>query len=237
MRQEIVKTIVPIVIVLLFLGMALSPGINAEDFGIKHHKLTILMKGVTNDNYKIETKISQAELNEFNSSVNDFMDLVDTKMAENSSKGKEITDSEWKDIKTRVFDLIDKIKAMVGDGFPDEETKTFIASVINILLHARYLLRQPVFSVGIGITWVPFYDYESFLGKMFKPVFIQHFFGFSGTFRLNPFVVGFPCFKFGLHRIRTFFFEGLLINFGELGVKTIIGPQLLIGFGLFTGFA
>jgi len=238
MRQKLIKTIIPIAMVLLLLGTTLSSGISAENSETnQEHKLTIFMRGVTNDNYKIEAKISQEHLDEFNSTIDDFMVLVDVVMDENSSEGSEITASEWEDIETSVFCLIDIIKVMVGEGFPEEEIKSFISSVIISLHGVRYHLRQPLLSVGIGITWVPFYEYETFLGKMIKPVFIRHIFGFSGTCKLNPFVLGFPCYKFGRHRVRTFFFQGILINFGDLGVNRLIGPQLLIGYGFFTGFA
>lgn len=237
MRQEMRKIIIPIAVVMLFLGLTLSPVISAESSGVKQHKLTILMQGVTDDNYKIQIMVSQEQLDEFNASMDDFMVLVDSAMDENSPDGTEISVSEWEDIETSVNGLIDLIETMVGEDFPAGDTKIFINSVVSILLSARYYLRQPVFSVGIGITWIPFYDYETFLGKLIKPVFIQHFLGFSATFKLNPFVLGFTCFKYGLHRIRTFFFEGLLINFGDLGIDRGIGPQILIGFGFFTGFA
>lgn len=224
--------------VLLLLGTTLSSGISAEKSEPdKEHKLTIFMRGITNDNYKIEAKISQEQLKEFNSTVDDFMVLVDVVMDENSSEGAEITASEWEDIETIVYSLIDIIKVMVGEDFPEAETKSFISSVIISLLSARFNLRQPLLSIGIGITWLPFYEYETFLGKMIKPVFIRHIFGFSGTCKLNPFVLGFPCYKFGRHRVRTFFFQGILINFGDLGVNRLIGPQLLIGYGFFNGFA
>ena len=231
------KTIALWIVIVLFFSIAVSPVISDENAEINQHKLTIIMKGVTHNNYQIEAKISKEQLNEFNNSLNDCISFVNDMMAEDSFDGENITTSEWIKIKYRFNELIDLIKKMIGDDFPDEETKVFVNSVIKLILSGRFLFRQPVFSIGIGITWIPFYEYETLIGKIFKPIFIQHLLGFSATFKLNPFVVGFPCIKFGLHRVRTFFFEGLLINFGELGIERTVGPQILIGFGFFTGFA
>jgi hypothetical protein len=50
-------------------------------------------------------------------------------------------------------------------------------------------------------------------------------------------VQGFPYFGYGLHRVRTLFFKGIFINFGDLGYNRIVGPQMLLGFGYFSGFA
>ena len=237
MRKEISKIIALLIVIVLFFTMAVSPGLSDENTEVKQHKLTILMKGVTHNNYQIEAKISKEQLNKFNNSLNNCISFVDDMMDETSSDGENITSSEWIKIKYRFNELIDLIKKMVGDDFPDEEIKIFVDSVIKLIFSGRFLFRQPVFSIGIGITWIPFYEYETFIGKIFKPIFIQHLLGFSATFKLNPFIVGFNCIKFGLHRVRTFFFEGLLINFSELGIERIIGPQILIGFGFFTGFS
>ena len=68
---------------MLLLGTTLSSGISAENSEKdKEHKLTIFMRGITNDNYKIEAKISQEQLKEFNSTIDDFMVLVDVMMDE-----------------------------------------------------------------------------------------------------------------------------------------------------------
>jgi hypothetical protein len=163
--------------------------------------------------------------------------LVDGSMDENSSVGKDITVTKLMMIKTKIYGLIDLIGEFLGDGFPAEDTKIFVNSVIGAFFKNRYCLRQPILSIGVGITWIPFYDYETMVGRIIKPVFIRHILGFSATFKLFPFAHGFPSVKYGVHHVRTFFFTGLLIDFADLAINNFIGPQILIGFGLFTGFA
>lgn len=197
--------------------------------------LSIWMNDVEGEDYSIQKEVSEKKFNELNILSSDFLVFANATLDENSPGGKNITDIEWDEIEKGVIKIIDIIKAIIGDDFPYEATKTFIISLINIFRGPIYLIRQPLLSIGIGVTWVPFYDYETFLGKMVRPVFIRHLIGFSVTARLNPFRLGFPYWYFGLQRVRTFLFRGLLINFADLGIKRLIGPQLLIGFGAFTG--
>ena len=238
MQKEKKVIIIPILVVMLFFGLAISPGISAKADTIKEHKLTIRLNDSTGNEYKYQKLVTNAQLEEANNSVEEFIMIVDEAMEGNSPDGSEISETEWDQIVTKVETLIDLIASMVGDEFPADDTKHMINSVIYSLLgKSHYLLQQPLISIGIGVTLVPFYDYETMLGKLIKPVFIHHLIGFSATFKLNPFKLGFPCLHYGLHRVRTFFFTGLLIDFSDLGYDRIFGPQILIGYGFFTGFA
>jgi len=223
--------------VMLFLGLALTPGICANAEKVKERNLTITMTDENGFNYKFNKLVTQKQLEEVNDSVSEFIMLTKDVIGEDSPGGSDVTDSEWEILQSKVFIVVDILAKMVGKNFPVEETKQFITSVVSTLLKFHYTLRQPLISIGIGITWIPFYDYETMLGRLIKPVFIHHLIGFSATFYLNPFRLGFPSVSYGLHRVRTFFFNGLLIDFSDIGYDRIVGPQILIGYGLFTGFA
>ena len=237
MNKEKKRIILPILVITLFFSLALSPIISADNDTLKDRQLNVLMQDMTEINQKFITKVSRDQLEQVNDSVNDFIMLVDASMDESSPSGNDITVSEWQVIKTKIYGLIDLVSVFLGDGFPADDTKIFVNSVITTIIQNRYFLRQPIISIGIGITWIPFYDYETMVGKLIKPIFIHHLLGFSATFKLFPFAHGFPSLKYGLHRMRTFFFTGLLIDFSDLGYNRIIGPQILIGFGVFTGFS
>lgn len=235
--MNIKKAILSIAVVILFFGLAFSPVMGADSSGTKPTKLTVLMRGVTDDNYLVEIEVTEEDIKKFNSEIDNFMDVVNITRNENSEQGTNISENEWNLFKDAINKIIDLIADFVGDDFPIVDVRNFLISLIERLISPLYLIKQPLISVGIGITFIPFYDYETFFGKMIRPVIIQHLFGFSATIRLNPFIAGFPCVRFALHRIRTFLFNGLMINFADLGVNRIIGPQLLLGFGCFTGFA
>lgn len=236
MLKETKKIFLPVLVVILFFSLTLSPVISAENDSFKNHQLTVLMQDMPEIDHKFMRKISREQLEEVNDSVNDFMILFDESMDESSSAGKEITISEWQLIKTKMYAIIDIISGFIEEEFPVDETKIFIDSVVHGMIKNRYFLRQPIISIGIGLTWIPFYDYETMVGRLMKPILIHHFLGISATCKLFPFAHGFPTVKYGLHRMRTVFFHGLLIDFADLGYNRIIGPQILIGFGVFTGF-
>jgi len=235
--MNIKKSIIPFTIVILFLALVFSPTIVADPLNVNAKKITVLMKGVTNDNYIVEMEITEEDLKYIKSEMENLMNAINTTRYEISEQGVNISNNEWLIIKNILYKIIDLIAKILGDNFSIEDTKIFIDYLIERLINPINLFKQPIISGGIGFTFVPFYDYETFFGKLIRPVIMQHFFGFSATIRFNPFIVGFPYVKFALHRIRTFFFDGLMISFGDLGVNRIIGPQLLLGFGCFTGFA
>jgi len=222
---------------MLFLGLALTPGICATAQKLKEHNLTITMTDENGFNFKFQKLVTHNQLEEVNDSVNEFIMLTKDVVSEDSPGGSDVEESEWEKLQSKVFIVVDILASLVGKNFPVEETKQYVSSVVSTLLKFHYTLRQPLISIGIGITWIPFYDYETMLGRLIKPVFIHHLIGFSATFYLNPFKLGFPSFSYGLHRVRTFFFSGLLIDFSDIGYDRIVGPQILIGYGLFTGFA
>ena len=236
MLKETKKIIIAILVVVLFFGLTLSPVISAENDTFKNHRLTVRMQDMPENTQIFKKKISREQLEEVNDSVNDFIMLVDASMDISSSEGKKITVNELMAIKTKVYAIIDIIAGFLDEDFPADETKAFLDTVVGNILKNRYFLRQPLLSIGIGITWIPFYEYETMFGRLIKPIFIHHFLGVSATCKLLPFAHGFPTVKYGLHRMRTFFFNGLLIDFADLGYNRIIGPQILIGFGVFTGF-
>ena len=234
---NIKKKIIPIAVVILFFGLAFLPAMGTDSPGIKQKKMTVSMHGVNDNNYLVEMEVTEEELKEFDIEMDMLMEVVNVTSNENSEQGVNISDNEWSLFNNAIDKIIELIANIVGDNFPIEDTKIFIYSLFERLINPLNLIRQPLISFGIGITFIPFYHYETFFGKMIRPVIIQYLFGFSATIRFIPFIIGFPCFKFALHRIRTFLFNGLMINFADLGVNNIIGPQLLLGFGCFTGFA
>lgn len=240
MQKRKKKVIIPMLIVILFLGLAMTPGISATAEKVKEHQIKIKMMdpyGNGNGGYEFRKLVTHSQLEEVNDSVNEFIMLAKDSMDENSPGGSDISESEWVTIRDKVDLVVEILGSIIGKDFPVKETKEYVAEVLSTLLKFTYNLRQPLISIGIGITWIPFYDYETMFGRLIKPVFIHHLLGFSATFKLNPFKLGFPSLSYGLHRVRTFFFNGLLIDFSNLGYDRIVGPQILIGYGFFTGFA
>lgn len=198
--------------------------------------LSVWMNDVNGEDHSFEKNVPEEKYEQMNIFLSDVLAITNNTVDERSPGGKNITNIEWDDIGKGIIKILDFIKAVIGDDFPYETTKTYILSLINLFHGPFYLIRQPILSIGIGFTWIPFYEYETFIGRLIRPIFIRHLIGFSATAHLIPFRLGFPYWYFGLQRVRTFLFRGLLINFADLGINRIFGPQLLIGYGVFTGF-
>jgi len=226
------KIIFTIIVVLLFLGLTLTSTISAQKSFNKQPKITITLKGINDQDQSFEIEVTEEQINEINLAVNDCLDVFNASKEEDSPEGKNITSTEWVEIKISTFKIIDSIKNLVGDDFPEQDVKNYISTIFGSLLRTLWYLLHPIVSIGLGISLIPFYDYETFIGKLFRPVFITYFAGFSASIRTNPFPPPIPYCKIGLHRIRTLFFDGIFINFKDLGIERIIGPQLLIGCGI-----
>ena len=236
------------VFLMLVLPSLIVVGREPPNYQIKKN-LTIDMRGIDGEDYSMQIKITDEEFKILSENLNDTLKKLEfATKGEWGPDGCNISDSEWDEAENGVNCLIDLIKGIAGDDFPDESVKSvkaYIASVIKSLKDPnenpepligpfRSGWRQPLFSIGMGWTLIPFYEYETFLGKLIRPVWMRHLVGFSATKRFFRF--GFVYWNFGLHRAMTFSFWGILINFGDLGVNRRIGPQLLVGFGSITHF-
>ena len=95
--------------------------------------------------------------------------------------------------------------------------------------------RSTIVSMGVGYAYVPFYDYETFLGIMIRPIWLFYppiFLGgggYTGNFNVN-FLPGRVEFgdRLGFHIARTTVFSGLYINVGELGYDRIFGGMIML---------
>ena len=95
--------------------------------------------------------------------------------------------------------------------------------------------RSSIISVGLGYTYIPFYDYETFIGLMIRPVWLLFpplFLGgggYTANFNMN-FIP--PRLEFGdrlgFHIVRTSIFSGLYLNLGDLGYDRIFGGFILM---------
>ncbi|MGF3584619.1 MAG: hypothetical protein ACQXXD_02755 [Thermoplasmatota archaeon] len=84
--------------------------------------------------------------------------------------------------------------------------------------------RSTIVSIGRGMCFIPFYEYETFLGIMLRPMWFFYpplflgGFGYTGNPNLNvlPPRIEYAD-RLGCHLVRTTVFTGLYINIGELG--------------------
>jgi len=236
--MKVVKTLIPIAVVLLFLGIAFAPTITAQQSSTESRTLTIWMPGITDDDFKTQIVVEEEELENIEDAFNEFLDVVEAAMAEGSPGDEKITIEEWDNIKDSTINAVEAVKTVViahGGEFPELDIEGYINDCIASIFNPLSWLfgRSPIFSLGRGYVWIPFYDYESFLGWMIRPIFISHTLGFSAVVHINsvPFRIEYAD-RLGMYRLRTMVFGGIFINLGDVGLDRIMGPVLLIGKGL-----
>ena len=229
--MEIGKKLIPIGVVLLFIGIAFVPSASAANPGSKGDEktLTIWLPGITEDDFAIQITVTEEQFDELTVAMDSFLDYAEFAMDDN-----EINIGEWAELKTLTVGMITIIKDIVGEQFPDIDTDELVEGVIDTFLGplGMWSFRAPIFSIGRGYTWIPFYNYESFMGVMIRPIFITHTLGFTAVVHANLFPPRLEyADRLGMYRLRTMGFVGLFINLGDVGIDRIKGPVLLIGKG------
>lgn len=236
--MKIGKKLIPIGVVILFVGIAFVPSASAASPRSSGDEKTLTiwipasssnLPGITEDDFTIQVTVSGEQLDELTAAMKNFTDYAELAMEDNK-----INIGEWAEFKTLTNDMLTIVKEIVGELFPDVDTDELVEEIISTFMGPLrgWTLRAPIFSIGRGYTWIPFYKYESFMGVMIRPMFITHTLGFTAVVHANlfPFRLEYAD-RLGMYRIRTMGFVGLFINLGDVGVDKIKGPVLLIGKG------
>lgn len=234
MHRKRVKLLILLAVVISLLTIALSPGITADEYASSTQVLTVWMPGITENDYSVQMEVEKEKINEINNTVNDFLVTVENAMKPGGPGGIDIIYSEWQDLKVSILGIVDKIKEIVGDDFPEFDLDEFTEGVIQSLLNPFkwFFQRAGIISVGRGFSWIPFYDYDTFVGVMIRPIFITHMLGFTGAYHFNPFPVRIEyADRIGLYRLTTLAFVGIFINFGDILREQIVGPVICLGKG------
>ena len=108
------KIIIPTLVVMLFLGLALTPGISATAEKIKEHNLTIRMTDALGYDIKFQKLVTHEQVEEVNDSVSEFIMLTKEVLDEESPEGSEVTDAEWEKLQNKVFTVVDILAKIVG---------------------------------------------------------------------------------------------------------------------------
>lgn len=219
------KKAIPIFITSILFTILIMPYTSAEEPVNKNQTMTIWMPKITQDDYFTQIHVSQEDLQTFTINIYNILDVLNTTISPESQEGKTITDEEWEQISISVNDLINTIKSL-DINFPNINTQQLISNIVEAFFDplSGILRPEPIFSIGMGFTWIPFYGYESFLGVMLRPIFSRYILGFS---RVGGLISNF--FKIGTFSMIILRFSGLFINFGDIGRENILGPTLYLG--------
>jgi hypothetical protein len=219
------KKAISIIISILFLVLLISPIINAEETDDQKKLLTIWMPGITEENYFKQIEVTEEELQLIIDEIYDTLNVINKTILPDSNGLSRITYEEWQQIGMNISDFINSIKFIIDD-FPEVDTNKLIKKIIKGFFRPLpgFFRPKPIISAGIGNTWIPFYDYETFLGIMFRPMITRYQFGFTHVGGLAQ------CrFTIGKYFIINTCFCGIFINVGDIGFEKIMGPTMYIG--------
>ena len=177
--------------------------------------------------YNVVIEIEEEQLKEF---INSWCSWEDTLKIIRSDG--EIDDQELIDLENETITMLEELKELTYDP----ETGVYYFPNINIptLVHDHLFMiggGTRIFSVGRGRVWLPFNRQgETFVGKRFAPIFVRHTIGFTRVKSVSLFPFSwFILDRLFTHRICTFGFTGLYIDFGKRYFDNSIGPVILIG--------
>ena len=224
-----IKKIIPIIVLLLLLNISLVQPIPADNPKNSGQILTIWLPKITSDDYFVQISVTEDQIQTYYDILYTVYDSINISILEESPMGKEISLEEWDTIKHNINDFIISVKS-IDENFPNINIEQLVTDIIDAFFNPflGFFPPRPVISFGIGVTWIPFYKYETFIGYMFRPMLTRYVFGFS---RVGGLLSNYL--KIGTYFKLILGFKGLYINFGDLGNNQIIGPTVYIGRALY----
>jgi hypothetical protein len=224
------KAIVPIIVAVLFLTLAFNPS-TAKETPTEEDEivLNIALADSTGLN-EFSITLTQTEITALEENMNTFKTTCEELRP---FEDKDIDEEEKTTLKEKITNVVDSLNSViVAKGFDPIETNFIFKEMFETELG-----RSTIASVGRGFTFIPFYDYETFLGVMLRPMWLFYppiFLGgggYTGNFNVNVFP---PRIEYGdrlgCHIVRTTVFTGLYVNIGKLGFSTWFnGGIILLG--------
>ncbi|MCD6171239.1 MAG: hypothetical protein J7J36_02315 [Thermoplasmata archaeon] len=109
------------------------------------------------------------------------------------------------------------------------------AKAMGLLPHFGISMLNPVLSCGVGISYIPLYPGEAFIGFMLRPILVQYFLlGYTGCINLHLIPPRLEYWDWvGTQTFLVWGFAGIYIDFSSIGLG--IPPlQFLMGESLLT---
>ena len=227
------RAIVPILVVMLLLIVPAISGMRSgETTKSGADEIVKIMIGRDDDGLDItDITTTKTEAEEFLNSIQNFQSWIQTTRP---FQDRELTPEEITAIKEKVNELVGSLNSLLEANGGNPISPQWVC---RELLESE-IGRSTIVSVGVGYAFIPFYDYETFIGIMVRPIWLIYppiiFAGGGYTGNLNMNVIP-PRMEYGdrigAHVLRTTCFSGLYINIGDLGYNNRLlgGPMILLG--------
>ena len=239
-----IKLIISILVAYLIINMSILPATEIDsidmDGASEEPDIIIVDDDATNKALRF-SMMSESEIDttgEITLTEYDFQELKEmiNNLREYLSENIEIfwkdnnfDDDEQEEVALELEVVIEKIREIFPD-LSDINLKDLFKNIFPLKFS-----RVPIISIGYGNALIPFYTYKTSLGRMFRPVFVKYWFGFSAMLNFNLFLSrGAHNSKLGAHSLITLGFKGLYINLGDAGLDHKDGIILLVGSSMFS---
>ena len=227
------RAILPILVVMSLLVVPAISGMRSgETTKSGDDEIIKIMIGKDNDGLDIaDIETTKTEAEEFFNSIQNFRSWIEINRP---FQDRELSPEEITAIKEKVNDLVGSLNNLLEENGGNPISPQWVCRE----LFETEIGRSTICSVGIGYAFIPFYDYETFIGIMIRPIWLIYppiIFGgggYSGNLNMNVFP---PRIEYGdrigAHILRTTTFSGLYINIGDLGYNNRLlgGPMILLG--------
>lgn len=223
------RAILPILVIAMLLIVPAIPGMDTEEKPAEDTEIMNIIIGKDNvglEHAKVTTDKAGVDL--FVDNVKGFQSWLE----ENRPfKDFKLDDEEKAALKSYVSTIVVSLNNVLQSNGYDPISSDWLYQE----LFETELDRSTIVSMGVGYAYIPFYDYETFLGIMIRPIWLFYppiFLGgggYTGNFNVN-FLPGRVEFgdRLGFHIARTTVFSGLYINVGELGYDRIFGGMIML---------
>jgi len=223
------RAILPILVVAMLLVVPAIPGKRSEQKTPEGKEVLNLIVG--KDDKGLDASVITADkagVDIFTQELNSFKDYLDNNRPLQDFL---LTSEEKQEMKNHLNSLIVSLNNVITENGHDPISADWLYQEV----FETEPDRSSIISVGLGYSYIPFYDYETFLGLMIRPIWLLFpplFLGgggYTANFNLN-FIP--PRLEFGdrlgFHIVRTTAFSGLYLNVGDLGYDRIFGGLILL---------
>lgn len=224
------KTALSVIIVVLFLATAMVPAMASKaPAPASDGKVLNIIQG--NGDKKpdvISIPVEQTSVDALVTDVQSFKAWLENARPFRDLK---LTEEEKNEIKSNINNIIASLNVILEEN----NQPSIEPAMIFREMFETEPGRSTILSVGNAYTFIPFYDYETFLGVMLRPMWL--FYppiwmiggGYTGNFNLN----GLPPRieygdRLGSHIVRTTLFSGVYINVGDLGYDKILSGLVIL---------
>lgn len=240
--MKAIKNMICVAVVGLLLTMAMMPAtsmletektsipLDIKPIGVGETEKVLTVMTMSADGIEtVEEEISDDDYRVLEGMITELSDFFNENMKEYWCDFR-VDENEQEEIAQALESTMTKIRD-ITPKLPSIDIRALVKKLFTVSNFPYCLFdASTIISTGTGLSLIPNYYYETFLGIMLRPIFIRYIAGFTAIMHLNMIPPRLEyCNRLGVHRLTTFGFMGFYMSIRDLGVDLPIGLQLLLG--------